>query len=60
MSTHRDVAGQDDGNKVVHQNVRTYITHNKGGKWEPIKAPAVNAEGKKLNCFLDEGCSLNL
>jgi hypothetical protein len=44
----------------IENNIRTYITHNKGGVWESIKAPAVNAEGKKLNCYIDEGCSLHL
>ena len=40
--------------------MRTYITHNKGGKWELIKAPTVGSDGKKIACYLDEDCSLNL
>jgi hypothetical protein len=40
----------------IQSNLKTYITHNKGGLWEPIKAP----EEKKLNCYVDEGCSLHL
>ena len=44
----------------IENNIRTFITHNKGGVWESIKAPAVNADGTKLNCYIDEGCSLHL
>ena len=40
--------------------VQTYVTFNKGGKWEPLKAPTVDSEGKKVNCYVDEGCSLHL
>lgn len=25
-----------------------------------IKAPAQDSEGKKIDCFIEEGCSLNL
>ena len=44
----------------IQKNVRTFISHNKGGKWELLKAPAEDFYGNKLNCFLEEGCSLNL
>lgn len=40
--------------------MRTFITHNKGGKWELIKAPTEDSEGKKIDCYIEEGCSLNL
>lgn len=44
----------------VQENVRTYITHNKGGKWELIKAPEVSLRGKKTACYIEDGCSLHL
>lgn len=44
----------------ILRNIKTYISHNKGGLWEPIKAPTINSEGKKINCYVDEGCSLHL
>jgi hypothetical protein len=41
--------------------VRTYITHNKGGKWELIRPPATDADGKTYKkCVFEEGCSLHL
>lgn len=40
--------------------MRTYITHNKGGKWELIKAPEVSMRGKKTACYVEDGCSLHL
>ena len=39
---------------------KTYITHNKGGKWELIKAPTVDSNGEPINCFIEDGCSLHL
>lgn len=44
----------------VEQNVRTMITHNKGGKWELIKAPEKLINGKPSKCYLEDGCSLHL
>jgi Sortilin, neurotensin receptor 3, len=44
----------------LEKNMRTFITHNKGGKWELVKAPAQDSEGGKIDCFIEEGCSLNL
>ena len=46
--------------KDLEKNVRTYITHNKGGKWSLIKAPTKDSEDRKIDCYLEEGCSLNL
>jgi Sortilin, neurotensin receptor 3,/Sortilin, neurotensin receptor 3, C-terminal len=48
------------GGKRILDSVRTHITHNKGGKWELIKAPTIDSDKKKVNCYLDEGCSLHL
>lgn len=44
----------------LENNIRTYITHNKGGKWEPIKAPNTDVAGKPKKCYIEEGCSLHL
>lgn len=46
--------------KDLQSNIRTYVTHNKGGKWDLIKAPTTDSEGNKVDCYLEEGCSLNL
>ena len=44
----------------VQENVKTYITHNKGGKWELIKAPELSGRGRKTGCYVEDGCSLHL
>lgn len=31
--------GDEFSAKDLEKNIKTYITHNKGGKWEVIKAP---------------------
>lgn len=33
-------------NSELDDTIKSYITHNKGGKWELIKAPTVDADGK--------------
>jgi len=35
------------------------ITHNKGATWEPIKPPTKTSKGKKISCFIEDGCSLH-
>jgi hypothetical protein len=42
----------------VQNNVRSYVTHNKGGKWELIRAPA--SRDPKKACYVEDGCSLHL
>lgn len=44
----------------VESKVRTVITHNKGGKWESLKAPTTTSKGKVIDCYEEEGCTLNL
>ena len=44
----------------VQENVKTYITHNKGAKWDLIRAPETNARGKSSRCYIEDGCSLHL
>ena len=46
--------------EIVQQDVRTYITHNKGGKWELLKAPTVTSQGKPIQCSVEDDCSLHL
>lgn len=37
------------------------MSHNKGGKWELIKAPLYDAAGEPYKkCYVEEGCSLHL
>lgn len=52
--------GEEFTAKDLEKNIKTYITHNKGGKWELIKSPNEDSNGKKVKCFTEEGCSLNL
>jgi hypothetical protein len=44
----------------LEDNIRTYITHNKGGKWELIKAPTEDIDGNPTRCYIEDGCSLHL
>lgn len=41
-------------------NIRTYITHNKGGKWDLIRAPEKDSDNNPIKCYLEDGCSLHL
>jgi hypothetical protein len=52
--------GEDVEIFSLEENIKTYITHNKGGKWELIKAPEKSANGIAYNCFIEDGCSLHL
>jgi hypothetical protein len=44
----------------VQENVQTYITHNKGAKWELIRAPSVTSKNAPIDCHTEDGCSLHL
>lgn len=44
----------------VYDNVRTYITHNKGSKWELLRAPLLTSKGVPIDCHLEDDCSLHL
>ncbi|CAG05045.1 unnamed protein product [Tetraodon nigroviridis] len=46
-------------NKVVENQVKTYITYNKGRDWHLLRAPATDLEGNKLDCEQPQ-CSLHL
>lgn len=58
MSIQKD--GDEFTSKDLEKNIKTFITHNKGGKWELIKSPTEDSEGKKINCYVEDDCSLNL
>ncbi|KAM7408582.1 hypothetical protein PAMA_002345 [Pampus argenteus] len=56
-------------NKVVENQVKTYITYNKGRDWRLLQAPATDLQGNKVYCeqvfqeeysvfFLNQGGSL--
>ena len=54
------------GDKSKAKNIRdaaikkqTYITYNLGGSWRLIKAPSINYDGDRVNCDIDDGCSLH-
>ena len=50
---------KDDSLSLDH-SIRTYISHNKGGRWELIRAPEKDSDGKTIKCFIEDGCSLHL
>lgn len=41
-------------------NIRTYMTHNKGASWELIRAPDSTMSGKSTACYVEDDCSLHL
>ena len=49
-------------NKSIDQEQRrrTYITFNRGGKWQSLAPPEVSSTGKKIRCKIEHGCSLHL
>uniref|UniRef100_A0A3Q4HKA0 Sortilin related VPS10 domain containing receptor 1 n=1 Tax=Neolamprologus brichardi TaxID=32507 RepID=A0A3Q4HKA0_NEOBR len=46
-------------NKVVENQVKTYITYNKGRDWRLLQAPATDLQGNKVYCEKPY-CSLHL
>ncbi|XP_061824139.1 VPS10 domain-containing receptor SorCS1-like isoform X1 [Nerophis lumbriciformis] len=46
-------------NKVVENQVKTYITYNKGRDWRLLRAPATDLQGKSVDCE-QPYCSLHL
>lgn len=52
--------GEDMDMKTLEESIRTYITHNKGGKWDLIRAPEYDVDGNPSRCYIEEGCSLHL
>ncbi|XP_014326425.1 VPS10 domain-containing receptor SorCS1-like isoform X1 [Xiphophorus maculatus] len=46
-------------NKVVENQVKTYITYNKGRDWHLLQAPATDLQGNKVYCE-EPYCSLHL
>lgn len=56
------VANLEDVEKGEHKKLKTKITHNDGAQWSLLKAPALDAEGHKYKCDVEdiEHCSLQL
>ncbi|XP_051936774.1 VPS10 domain-containing receptor SorCS1-like [Hippocampus zosterae] len=46
-------------NKVVENQVKTYITYNKGRDWRLLRAPSTDLQGKRVDCE-QPYCSLHL
>ncbi|XP_077469559.1 VPS10 domain-containing receptor SorCS1-like isoform X1 [Stigmatopora argus] len=46
-------------NKVVENQVKTYITYNKGRDWRLLQAPVTDLQGKRVDCE-QPYCSLHL
>jgi len=69
MMNAKQMATQNDEKKNVgssrssvigfRDNIKTYITHNKGAFWELVRAPDVDMKGKATKCYLEDGCSLH-
>jgi hypothetical protein len=43
----------------VYANTRTYITHNKGAKWELVRAPTATSKNAPIDCHVEDDCSLH-
>jgi len=39
---------------------KSYITFNRGGKWQSLAPPDRTSKGRKIHCTLKNGCSLHL
>lgn len=39
--------------QALETNIKTYITFNKGGKWQNIKAPEKDSQGKTKKCYTE-------
>lgn len=46
--------------RKLETNVKTYITHNKGGSWEVLRSPTKTSKGKNIDCYSEDDCSLHL
>ncbi|KAK1153494.1 sortilin-related receptor [Acipenser oxyrinchus oxyrinchus] len=44
----------------TEENMRSVITFDKGGTWEPLQPPAYDSLGGTVSCELSKGCSLHL
>jgi len=62
VRTRASVAKREDflSGKQLETNVRTYITHNKGGSWELVRSPTKTSKGKSIDCYAEDNCSLHL
>ena len=38
---------------------KTYVTFNKGGKWDLVTPPETDSKGKAIKCKSSLGCSLH-
>jgi hypothetical protein len=56
VTKNKDVFDNGD----LDETIRSYITHNKGGKWELLKAPTMDSEGRSIKCYIEDECSLHL
>lgn len=61
-STRNSVAKTEQklSGRQLETNVRTYITHNKGGSWELLRSPTKTSKGKSIECYTEDDCSLHL
>lgn len=46
--------GMHEEENDLNQNVRTFISFNKGGKWDLLKAPEKDSNNKDVKCSLED------
>ena len=60
-----DKSGKSKSNKFSRNSEtdvkrKTYISFNRGGKWQSLTPPAKSSKGKIISCRIENGCSLHL
>lgn len=50
------IKGMLIANKRQDNQVKTYITYNKGRDWRLLQAPARDLEGNDIHCMLVRSC----
>lgn len=51
------IKGMLIANKRQDNQVRTYITYNKGRDWRLLQAPAADLDGNDIHCILVKYCA---
>lgn len=52
LSQVEGINGMYLANKLVNNQVKSFITYNKGQTWDLLPAPVTDVAGNKLNCIL--------
>uniref|UniRef100_S4RF15 Sortilin related receptor 1 n=1 Tax=Petromyzon marinus TaxID=7757 RepID=S4RF15_PETMA len=54
------IATQVSGEHFSEENMRSFITFDKGGEWQPLLPPDTDSWGRPVNCQLKDNCSLHV